>query len=133
MTAAQLADKLLSDEHADVLRESVAWMAARLMDAEVADRIEFAGCHPEQVAGWTPHQPVVGGRASGGQRAAQSPDLTLDAATGALGRRRSPQDRDQPLGRDHPVAMQEQQGQQPALQRSTDREMLAECPDLDGS
>jgi putative transposase len=39
MTAAQLADKLLGDEHADVLRDSVAWMAAQLMDAEVAGRI----------------------------------------------------------------------------------------------
>jgi putative transposase len=38
MTAAQLADKLLQDEHADVLRESVAWMAARLMEAEVTAR-----------------------------------------------------------------------------------------------
>jgi hypothetical protein len=34
MTAAQLADKLLSDEHADVLRESVAWMAQQLMEVE---------------------------------------------------------------------------------------------------
>src|SRR5919199_375226 len=39
MTAAQLADKLLQDEHADVLRESVAWMAAQLMNAEVSSRI----------------------------------------------------------------------------------------------
>jgi len=39
MTAAQLADKLLQDEHADVLRESVAWMASQLMEAEVAGRI----------------------------------------------------------------------------------------------
>ena len=39
MTAAQLADKLLQDEHADVLRESVAWMAAQLMNAEVTSRI----------------------------------------------------------------------------------------------
>jgi putative transposase len=38
MTAAQLADKLLGDEHADVLRESVAWMAQQLMEAEVAAR-----------------------------------------------------------------------------------------------
>ena len=38
MTAAQLADKLLADEHADVLRESVAWMAAQLMEADVAHR-----------------------------------------------------------------------------------------------
>jgi putative transposase len=39
MTAAQLADKLMSDEHADVLRESVAWMARELMEAEVASKI----------------------------------------------------------------------------------------------
>jgi putative transposase len=39
MTAAQLADKLLSDEHADVLRESVAWMVRELMEAEVAGKI----------------------------------------------------------------------------------------------
>ena len=39
MTAAQLADKLLADEHADVLRESVAWMAAQLMETDVAARI----------------------------------------------------------------------------------------------
>jgi putative transposase len=39
MTAAQLANKLLVDEHPDVLRESAAWMAAQLMEAEVAARI----------------------------------------------------------------------------------------------
>ena len=39
MTAAQLADKLLADEHPDVLRESAAWMAAELMEAEVAAQI----------------------------------------------------------------------------------------------
>jgi len=39
MTAAQLADKLLSDEHADVLLESVAWMARELMEADVAAQI----------------------------------------------------------------------------------------------
>ena len=39
MTAAQLADKLLADEHADVLREAVAWMAAQLMERDVAARI----------------------------------------------------------------------------------------------
>ena len=39
MTAAQLADKLLADEHADVLRESVAWMAAQLMETDVAAQI----------------------------------------------------------------------------------------------
>jgi putative transposase len=39
MTAAQLADKLLASEHADVLRESVAWMAAQLMEADVSGQI----------------------------------------------------------------------------------------------
>jgi transposase-like protein len=39
MTAAQLADKLLQDEHADVLRDSVAWMARELMEAEISARI----------------------------------------------------------------------------------------------
>jgi hypothetical protein len=39
MTAAQLADKLLASEHADVLRESVAWMVAELMEAEVAVKV----------------------------------------------------------------------------------------------
>ena len=38
MTAAQVADKLLASEHADVLRESVAWMATQLMEAEVMGR-----------------------------------------------------------------------------------------------
>jgi putative transposase len=36
MTAADLVDKLLTSEHADVLRESVAWLVAELMEAEVA-------------------------------------------------------------------------------------------------
>jgi putative transposase len=39
MTAAQLANKLLVDEHPDLLRESAAWMAAELMEAEVAAQI----------------------------------------------------------------------------------------------
>jgi putative transposase len=39
MTAAQLADKLMSLEHADVLLESVAWMARELMEAEVSAKI----------------------------------------------------------------------------------------------
>lgn len=39
MTAAQLADKLLHDEHPDVLAESVAWMAQQLMEAQVAAQI----------------------------------------------------------------------------------------------
>jgi transposase-like protein len=50
MTAVQLADKLLQDEHADVLRESVAWMATQLMDAEVAAKIgaELGERNPER-------------------------------------------------------------------------------------
>jgi transposase-like protein len=39
MTAGQLADKLMSDEHADVLWESVAWMARELMEAVVSAQI----------------------------------------------------------------------------------------------
>jgi putative transposase len=35
MTAADLVDKLLASEHADVLRDSVAWLVAELMEAEV--------------------------------------------------------------------------------------------------
>ena len=42
MTAAQLADNLLSDEHADIVRESVAWMVAELMEAEVTAQIGAA-------------------------------------------------------------------------------------------
>jgi hypothetical protein len=36
MTAAQLAGRLLSGEHADVVRESVAWLVAELMEAEIS-------------------------------------------------------------------------------------------------
>ncbi len=43
MTAAQLANKLLVDEHPDGLRESAAWMAAELMEAEVAAQVGKAG------------------------------------------------------------------------------------------
>jgi transposase-like protein len=52
MTAAELADKLLSAEHADVVRESAAWMAAELMEAEVAAQIgaELGERTPERVA-----------------------------------------------------------------------------------
>jgi transposase-like protein len=52
MTAAQLADKLLSAEHADVLHQSVAWMVAELMEAEVAAQIgaELGQRTPERVA-----------------------------------------------------------------------------------
>src|SRR5215208_4524354 len=52
MTAAQLADKLLASEHADVLRQSVAWMVAELMEAEVAAQIgaELGQRTPDRVA-----------------------------------------------------------------------------------
>lgn len=39
MTAAQVVDKLMASEHADVLRESVAWVVAELMEAEVSVQI----------------------------------------------------------------------------------------------
>jgi putative transposase len=35
MTAADLVDKLMADEHAEVLRDSVAWLVTQLMEAEV--------------------------------------------------------------------------------------------------
>jgi hypothetical protein len=52
MTAAQLADKLLASEHADVLRQSVAWMVAELMEAEVAAQVgaELGQRTPDRVA-----------------------------------------------------------------------------------
>ena len=37
MTAADLVDKLLASEHAEVLRQSVAWLVAELMEAEVGE------------------------------------------------------------------------------------------------
>ena len=37
MTAADLVDKRMSDEHADVLRDSVAWLVTQLMEAEVGE------------------------------------------------------------------------------------------------
>ncbi len=39
MTASQVVDKLMASEHADVLRESVAWLVAELMEAEVSSQI----------------------------------------------------------------------------------------------
>src|SRR5215208_2401351 len=52
MTAGQVADKLLASEHADVLRQSVAWMVAELMEAEVAAQIgaELGQRTPDRVA-----------------------------------------------------------------------------------
>jgi putative transposase len=42
MTAAQLVDKLMGSEHADVLRESVAWLVAELIEAEVSAQVGAA-------------------------------------------------------------------------------------------
>ncbi len=39
MTPVELVDKVMSSEHADVVRESVAWVAAELMEAEVAGQV----------------------------------------------------------------------------------------------
>ena len=51
MTAAQVVDKLMGSEHADVVRESVAWVVAELMEAEVAGQIgaELGEVSPERV------------------------------------------------------------------------------------
>jgi transposase-like protein len=37
MTAADLVDKLLASEHPDVLRDSVAWLVAEVMEAELGE------------------------------------------------------------------------------------------------
>src|SRR3954463_3167739 len=39
MTAVELVDKLMGSEHADVVRESVAWLVAEVMEAEVSAQI----------------------------------------------------------------------------------------------
>src|SRR3954452_8083442 len=51
MTAAQVVDKLMGSEHGDVVRESVAWVGAELMEAEVAGQIgaERGEVSPERV------------------------------------------------------------------------------------
>ena len=42
MTAEEAVAKLMSDEHADFLRESLRWMVEQLMDAEVSELIGAA-------------------------------------------------------------------------------------------
>ena len=59
MTAAQVVDKLMGSEHADVVRESVAWVVAGLMEAEVAAQIgaelgEVSGERVTQRNGYRP-------------------------------------------------------------------------------
>ena len=39
MTPVELVDKVMSSEHADVVRDSVAWVAAEIMEAEVAAHV----------------------------------------------------------------------------------------------
>ncbi len=51
MTPVELVDKVMSSEHADVVRESVAWVAAELMEAEVGAQVgaELGEVSPERV------------------------------------------------------------------------------------
>src|SRR4029450_9385082 len=53
MTAAELVDKLLASEHADVLRDSVAWLVAETMEAEVG-ALAGAGVGERGLAGAPP-------------------------------------------------------------------------------
>ena len=39
MTPVELVDKVMSSEHADGVRDSVAWVAAEIMEAEVAAQV----------------------------------------------------------------------------------------------
>jgi transposase-like protein len=52
MTAAELVDKLMGEEHRDVVRESVAWLCRELIEAEVSAQIGAAHGEvaPERVA-----------------------------------------------------------------------------------
>jgi len=51
MTAGQVVDKLMKSEHADVVRESVAWVVGELMEGEVAAQIgaELGEIAPDRV------------------------------------------------------------------------------------
>src|SRR3954452_3942793 len=64
MTPVELVDKVMSSEHADVVRDSVAWVAAEIMEAEVAAALrqllpELLGAAPTRRAG------LGGGRPGG--------------------------------------------------------------------
>ena len=59
MTAVELVDKMMGSDHADVVRESVAWVVAELMEAEVAGQIgaelgEVSGERVTQRNGYRP-------------------------------------------------------------------------------
>jgi hypothetical protein len=80
MSVQELLGKVLADEHADVLRQAVCWLAQELMEAEVSqrtgagygersgDRIELAipqaqdGVVPPQLLGAAPPQRAGAGR-----------------------------------------------------------------------
>jgi Transposase, Mutator family len=103
MTAAQLADKLLADEHPDVLRESAAWMAAELMPGRGrrAGRRRARRAHP--TAGDAPqrlpapHLGHPGRRARAGDPQA-APRLLLPLVPGAPPARRAGPGRGGPGG-----------------------------------
>jgi putative transposase len=109
MTAAQLADKLLSAEHADVVRESVAWMVAELMEAEVTAQIgaEYGERSPERTAQRNGHRTraweTVGdqGRGVGGRDPQAADRLVLSVVLGAPSTRRAG------VGRGRPGGLQE--------------------------
>jgi hypothetical protein len=64
MSVGELVGKVLADEHADVLRQAVTWLAQELMEAEVSQRAGagYGERHPDRVArrngyrqrAWTP-------------------------------------------------------------------------------
>jgi putative transposase len=70
MAAVQLADKLLSDEHADVLRESVAWMATQLMEGrgQRPDRAKLGERTPERTTHRNGYRPKGLGHSRGRAR-----------------------------------------------------------------
>ena len=81
MTAAQVVDKLMSSEHADVVRESVAWVVAELMEAEVAGQIgaELGEVSGERVTQRNGYRPRPWDTRAGGDRASDP-----EAAPGQL-------------------------------------------------
>ena len=52
ITPVELVDKVMGSEHADVVRESVAWVAAEIIEAEVANQVgaELGEVSPDRVA-----------------------------------------------------------------------------------
>jgi hypothetical protein len=50
MSLDELVRKLMGDEHADLLRETLAWFVRELMEAEVAGQIG-AGLHEKRPSG----------------------------------------------------------------------------------